>query len=97
MHHLHQAQVEGVAWNARPSSGRSKDFPYGVRGLADTDKGWRNVGTILMARTLGMVEAIYKADRQDRVPGFATVENPPPSDHPQHLSAWHMPEMFAHS
>lgn len=28
-----------------------------------------------------------------KVGDFAALENPPPSDHEEHLSAWHMPEM----
>eukprot|EP00435_Cladocopium_sp_Y103_P024521 s2661_g6.t1 len=42
-----------------------------------------------------MVDAQYKADCYVKVPGFATLQNPPPSSIETHISAWHMPEMVA--
>eukprot|EP00435_Cladocopium_sp_Y103_P061452 s1398_g23.t1 len=76
-----------------PGPVRSKDATYGIKGLSSKEKDQCNVGTILMARTVGMVRAIYKADRFVKVPSFATVESPPPSEVEGHISAWHMPEM----
>eukprot|EP00435_Cladocopium_sp_Y103_P074084 s120_g46.t1 len=76
-----------------PKPLRSKQFPYGFRHLDPKEKTECNVGTILMARAVGLAEAVFKADRFMRVPSFVTLENPPPSDHPEHISAWHMPEL----
>ena len=72
---------------------RSKKYPYGLPGLSHHHKDECNIGTILMARAIGMVDAVHRADRCAKVPSFATLENPPPSDHEEHISAWHMPEM----
>eukprot|EP00435_Cladocopium_sp_Y103_P025722 s2922_g6.t1 len=85
-----------LRWRAAPGLPgplRSKSFPYGFRDLSAKDKNTCNQGTILMARAVGMAEAVFKADRFMKVPGFVTLENPPPSDHPEHISAWHMPEL----
>ena len=72
---------------------RSKTFPYGLPGLSHQQKDDCNMGTILMARAVGMVDTIHRAARCTKVPSFATLENPPPSEHEEHISAWHMPEM----
>ena len=32
-------------------------------------------------------------DRFIKVPSFVTLDNPPPSSHEQHISAWHVPEL----
>lgn len=72
---------------------RSKKYPYGLPVLSHHHKDECNIGTILMARAIGMVDAVHRADRCAKVPSFATLENPPPSDHEEHISAWHMPEM----
>eukprot|EP00435_Cladocopium_sp_Y103_P039809 s2729_g10.t1 len=85
-----------LRWRAAPGLPgplRSKSFPYGFRDLSAKDKNTCNQGTILMARAVGMAEAVFKADRFMKVPSFVTLENPPPSDHPEHISAWHMPEL----
>ena len=72
---------------------RSKSFPYGLPGLSHRQKDDCNMGTILMARAVGMVDTIHRAERCSKVPSFATLENPPPSEHEEHISAWHMPEV----
>ena len=72
---------------------RSKKYPYGLPGLSHHHKDECSIGTIFMARAIGMVDAVHRADRCAKVPSFATLENPPPSDHEGHISAWHMPEM----
>jgi len=80
----------------RPSPGlpgpvRSQDYPYGFPDANEREEECKN-GTVMMARSAVIVDAMYKGDRFMKVPGFATLENPPPSDVVGHISAWHMPE-----
>eukprot|EP00435_Cladocopium_sp_Y103_P024582 s454_g6.t1 len=82
----------------RPAEGmpgpvRDVHCPYGFEGMSQKQRQECDQGTILMARSVDMAKVIKRADRYVKVGGFATLENPPPSDHPLHLSAWHMPEM----
>ena len=76
-----------------PGPLRSKSEPYGFKSLSPEKKAECDKGTILMARSVDMVKAMEKGHQDMMVKGFATLENPPPSDHPQHISAWHMPEL----
>jgi len=84
----------------RPSPGlpgpvRSQDYPYGFPDANEREEEECRNGTVMMARSAVIVDAMYKADRFMKVPGFATLENPPPSDVPGHISAWHMPEIIS--
>ena len=76
-----------------PGPVRSKERPYGLEGLSDHRQRACDLGTVLMARSVLMAHAIMEHDKDIKVPAFVTMENPPPSDLPDHLSAWHMPEM----
>ena len=76
-----------------PGPLRSKSEPYGFKTLSPEKKAECDKGTILMARSVDMVKAMERGHQDMMVKGFATLENPPPSDHPQHISAWHMPEL----
>eukprot|EP00435_Cladocopium_sp_Y103_P058029 s1426_g20.t1 len=82
----------------RPAEGmpgpvRDVHCPYGFQGMSQKQRQECDAGTVMMARSVDMAKMIKRADRYVKVGGFATLENPPPSDHPLHLSAWHMPEM----
>ena len=76
-----------------PGPVRSKLRPYGLAGLPTHWQKEADDGTVMMTRSCMMVGEQYKVDRMIAVGGFSTLENPPPSDHPEHISAWHMPEM----
>ena len=76
-----------------PGPLRSKSHPFGFDDLTPAKKQECDIGTLLMARSANMVRAITEADEEVKVPSFATLENPPPSRHAEHVSAWHMPEM----
>lgn len=76
-----------------PKPLRSKSHPYGLPGLSAREREQCDTGTILMARSALIVSEMDRADREMQVPSFATLENPPPTEHPEHLAAWHMPEM----
>ena len=57
---------------------------------AEADK-----GTVMMSRSLVMASTIMEAEENKVVPGFVTLENPPPSGKAEHIAAWEMPEMLA--
>lgn len=78
-----------------PGPLRSKEEPYGFRNLTPDRKAEVDRGTIYMARSVDMVKAMEEGHKDMMVKGFATLENPPPSDHPKHISAWHMPERWS--
>ncbi|CAE7256557.1 unnamed protein product [Symbiodinium sp. CCMP2592] len=50
-------------------------------------------GTILAARSVLIAEAVLNANNKSGIKPPVTLENPPPSAHPQHLSAWELPEV----
>jgi len=52
-------------------------------------------GTIMAARSINMAKAVATARPERKVVPVSTLENPPPTDHPEHLSAWELPEMDA--
>ncbi len=77
-----------------PGPLRSKEEPYGFSTLSRAQKIECDKGTIYMARSVDMVKAMEEGHKDMVVKGFSTLENPPPSDHPKHISAWHMPELY---
>ena len=77
-----------------PGPLRSKEEPYGLSTLSREQKAECDMGTIYMARSVDMVKAMEEGHKDMMVKGFSTLENPPPSDHPKHISAWHMPELY---
>ncbi len=76
-----------------PGPLRSKSFPYGFPDLSEAKRKECDQGTLFMARSANVVRAMNEADKEVKVPSFATLENPPPSHHEEHISAWHMPEL----
>lgn len=85
-----------LRWRPSPSMPgplRSKEFPYGFDDLDEKKRTEVDKGTVMMARSVEMCKAMRAADADQRVPGFFTLENPPPTDHHSHVSAWHMDEL----
>ena len=76
-----------------PGPVRSKEFPYGFPDLNAKEARECNIGSVLMSKSVMIADIMFKSDRRMKVPSFATLENPPPSDVEPHISAWHMPEM----
>eukprot|EP00435_Cladocopium_sp_Y103_P024496 s339_g6.t1 len=76
-----------------PGPVRSKQHPYGLPGLSERRRAEADEGTLHVSRTVHLEEAILNSRPEDTFRPVATVENPPPSDHPQHLSAWELPEL----
>eukprot|EP00435_Cladocopium_sp_Y103_P052216 s2086_g16.t1 len=76
-----------------PGPVRSKKYPYGIPGIPRHRQEEADEGTLHASRTAHLGEAILKSGKEDKIKPFVTVENPPPSDHPEHLSAWELAEL----
>eukprot|EP00435_Cladocopium_sp_Y103_P075273 s22_g55.t1 len=76
-----------------PRPVRSKQHPYGLPQLSERRRAEADEGTLHVSRTVHLEEAILNSRPEDTFRPVATVENPPPSDHPEHLSAWELPEL----
>ena len=87
-----------LRWNPRegyPGPCRSRDSPYGLSTNTAALQAECDEGTIHASRSLLMGDAIMSARPGDRIKPSVTFENPPPSDHPHHCSAWELPEVAA--
>ena len=78
-----------------PPPVRSAAAPYGFPNQSKERQAEADKGTVLMSRSLGMAVAIMEAEENKVIPGFVTLENPPPSGKTDHVSAWEMPETQA--
>eukprot|EP00435_Cladocopium_sp_Y103_P009859 s2919_g2.t1 len=76
-----------------PGPVRSKQHPYGLPDLPRHRREEADEGTLHVSRAVHLEEAILNSRPGDTFKPVATVENPPPSEHPQHLSAWELPEL----
>ena len=78
-----------------PPPVRSASAPYGIPNQSEGRQAEADRGTVLMSRSLCMATAIMEADENKVIPGFVTLENPPPSGKAEHVAAWEMPETQA--
>ena len=76
-----------------PGPVRTKSEPYGRRDNTEREQVQCDEGTILACRAIDMAVAVAERKQIHRVPPVSTLENPPPSDCPEHISAWELPEM----
>lgn len=76
-----------------PGLVRTKSGPYRRQDNTDREQAQCDEGTILACRAIGMAVAVAERKQVHRVPPVATLENPLPSDCPEHISAWELPEM----
>lgn len=76
-----------------PGPCRSRQHPCGLPGNSKALQEECDQGTLHASRSLMMSEVILNARPQDRIKPAVTVENPPPSEHDQHCSAWELPEV----
>ena len=76
-----------------PGPVRTKKEPYGMKENSRKQQKEADDGTIMAARSINMAKAVATARPERKVVPVATLENPPPTDHPEHLSAWELPEM----
>ena len=79
-----------------PGPVRSRKFPYGFPSNSAREQEECDAGTIMLARSLMMAEAVEAGKNGTTLGGFATLENPPPSNLPDHQSAWEMQETKAY-
>ena len=77
-----------------PTPVRSKEEPYGLASNDVRQQAECDLGTVLAARATNIAKEIEANKPDFTVLGpFSTLENPPESDHPQHLSAWEIEEV----
>ena len=76
-----------------PGPVRSKQHPHGLPGLDGRRQRECDEGTLHAARSAHLADLILGESRADKIRPAVTMENPPPSDHPEHLSAWEMEEV----
>ena len=82
-------QAEGM-----PRPVRSKSHPYGLPTNDEQQQARCDQGTVFAARAVNVAKEIEAQKADFTVLGpFSTLENPPESDHPEHLSAWEIAEV----
>ena len=74
---------------------RTKEDPYGISTNSASEQRACDDGTIMACRSINLADAVAEKKSAYVVGPIATLENPPESDVPQHLSAWELPEMKA--
>ena len=81
-----------------PGPVRSKLCPYGLQNNSPSQQEECDRGTILAARAANMGKEVEAHKKPGETIGpFSTLENPPESDHAQHLSAWELMEIKAYT
>lgn len=76
-----------------PGPLRTRTEPYGKSTNNTKEQQKCDEGTIMACRSIDMANAVADKEVISTVGPIATLENPPESDHPEHLSAWELPEM----
>ena len=76
-----------------PGPVRTKSEPYGKNSNSRRQQKECDDGTVMAARSITMAKTVASSRKGSVVTPCATLENPPPTDHPEHLSAWELPEM----
>ena len=78
-----------------PQPVRSKSHPHGLPNNTPMQQKEADEGTIMMARSINITkEMVNTSKRVHPHPGVAaTMENPPESNHAEHISVWEMPDM----
>lgn len=87
---LRWRRMEGM-----PQPVRSKRHPHGLPYNSPREQKEADDGSIMMARSLNITKEMVQTSRRVHPhPGTsATLENPPESNHPEHLSVWEMDDM----
>ena len=76
-----------------PGPCRSKDHPYGLPTNSRSLQQECDEGTVHASRSIFIGRLILEAKTEGTIKPVVTLENPPPSSLPQHLSAWELPEI----
>ena len=87
-----------LRWNKRdgyPGPVRSKREPYGFKGNSSRQQAECDEGTLHASRSAFIADLILSGRKNDPIKPAVTLENPPPSDNPDHLSAWELEEIAA--
>ena len=79
-----------------PQPVRSKSHPHGLPNNTPMQQKEADEGSIMMARSINITkEMVNTSKRVHPHPGVAaTMENPPESNHAEHISVWEMPDMM---
>ena len=72
---------------------RTKDEPYGRKENSRDQQRQCDEGTVMACRSIDIATLVAQRPARSKVLAVATLENPPPSNNQQHLSAWELPEM----
>ena len=76
-----------------PGPCRSKDHPYGLPANTKSLQQECDEGTVHASRSVFLGKLIMDSRTEKTIKPAVTLENPPPSSLPQHLSAWELPEI----
>ena len=79
-----------------PEPVRTRAEPYGRSSNNEQQRRECDRGTVMMARSVQMAEEVMKTQTSLIVPKVTTLENPPPSELEEHVSAWGMAEVIGY-
>ena len=79
-----------------PGPVRTRAEPYGRKANTPEQQRECDRGTVMMARSVQLAEEMAKAPSSSIVCKATSMENPPPSDVEDHVSAWAMTEMVGY-
>ena len=75
-----------------PGPVRARWAPNGFASNSRAQQKECDDGTVMLARSLCMAQEVNLSKEKGAASPFYTLENPPPSDHWEHISAWEMDE-----
>ena len=75
-----------------PGPVRSRSAPNGFMSNTGSQQRECDRGTLMLARSLAMAQNVADSRGPGVGGAFYTLENPPPSEHAEHISAWEMAE-----
>ena len=76
-----------------PGPVRSKQYPYGLPENNTKAQAECDTGTLHASRSAYLAGRILLAKKDSKIKPAVTLENPPPSDVREHLSAWELEEV----
>ena len=79
-----------------PPPVRTRAEPYGCKSNSERQQAECDKGTVMMARSAQMAEEVARSATSSIVIKPTTLENPPPSERSDHVSAWGMSEVVAY-
>ena len=79
-----------------PKPVRTRSEPHGKKSNSQAQQAECDRGTVMLARSVPLAEELAKNPTSTIVARPTSMENPPPSDVEDHLSAWGMSEMVGY-